>query len=98
MPGSGPAPFIANANLPWTYLAGVSGTANVPGNAGAPWKVLGITAIVTAVSAGSLVIGSGPTITIPPSVEFVLIPQGLLQGPVTLTFTGTASYIVELAS
>lgn len=74
----------------WSYRAGSSGSVNVPAGA----RVIGVAAIATSAGA-SMSIGGGDAVPIPQNFGPDLTPKGNLVGPVTITFTGTASYIVE---
>jgi hypothetical protein len=87
------APTAADTNVTgtWGYLAGVSGTVNVP----AGGKVLQISA--ASLLGGSFTVNGGPAITIPANQQFTLEPRGNLVAP-TIVFSTTASFVVEFVS
>jgi hypothetical protein len=87
------APTAADTNVTgtWGYLAGVSGTVNVP----AGGKVLQISA--ASLLGGSFTVNGGAAITIPANQQFTLEPRGNLVAP-TIVFSTTASYVVEYVS
>lgn len=73
----------------WSYLAGVSGTVNVP----AGGRLLGVTA-TGGTSAASMTINGGATITIPANQAIDFSPRAQLVAP-SFVFTSTVSYVVE---
>lgn len=76
----------------WKYYSGVSGVVNVLTGE----KILGIAGHATV--AGSMVIGTGSSIPIPATSAVEFRPQRILVGPVSITFTGTDSYVIEVVS
>lgn len=74
----------------WGYNAGTSGTLTVAANK----RILAITATAGALTAASMTINGGQTITIPAGTSITITPRANLTAP-TLVFTSTASYFVE---
>lgn len=79
----------ANQTGAWAYSAGVSGTVAIA----AGRKVLQITA-TAGLTAASLTINGGASITIPIGKSLCIEPKGNLVAP-TIVFTSTAAYFVE---
>jgi len=75
----------------WAYLAGTSGTVNVP----AGGRVLQITAMApTGGGPCAIAINGGTTIPVPLGASLTIQPRGNLVAP-SIVFTATAAYFVE---
>lgn len=74
----------------WGYAAGTSGTLTV----GAGRRVLHISVVAPSLTAATMTINGGQTITIPAGASLTVSPKANLTNP-TLVMTGTSSYFVE---
>lgn len=74
----------------WGYNAGTAGTLNVAANK----RVLAITATSPSLTAASMTINGGQTVTIPAGSSITVTPRANLVAP-TIVFSGTGAYFVE---
>lgn len=74
----------------WGYNAGTNGSLAVAANK----RIIAITATASPLTAASMTINAGQTITIPAGTSITITPRANLTAP-TLVFTSTASYFVE---
>lgn len=85
--------LLKKPNGDWAYAAGVSGTVALSGGK----RVTRITAYAPAGTAASVSVAGGPSIPVVAGGTLTLSPNGNLTDP-SITFTGTASYVVEYVS
>lgn len=86
-------PGVVRLNERYTHYSGVDGVVTLaPGDRVVGWSAIG-DAVAGSVQIGALL----PPIVIPPNATVAGSTGGNLEGPVTMTFTNTLAYLVEIA-